>query len=143
MGLRTGPSVLIDAVLLAAPQDVIDALEPGVIEPIEDLGIGPAEDADAMAGPLGYLPFRYSRVQTNGHTCVTQVVRTLEQDRAVLFRGETDSPSGFPYPVVGASTDRLAVDATKDAAVQCSAAPNRSMCQRRNWTRAQGWFSLE
>jgi hypothetical protein len=43
----------------------IDPVEPGVIEPFEDLGIRPMEDFDAVAGPQGYLLGWYTCVQAD------------------------------------------------------------------------------
>jgi hypothetical protein len=40
---------------LTVPEHPINPIEPGVIEPFEDLGVRPMEDFDAMAGPQGYL----------------------------------------------------------------------------------------
>lgn len=45
------------------PDHLVDLLEPDVIEPVQDLGVDPPKDFDAVACPLGYLTLRYSGVQ--------------------------------------------------------------------------------
>jgi hypothetical protein len=111
VGAQRGHGVSVSAEYL------VDLLEPGVMEPVEDLRVDPLEYFDAVACPLGYLLRWYSGVEADGDPGVPEVVRALQQDRSSLVGREADLSGLAPNLVVGARTDRHAVDAAEDPAV--------------------------